>query len=90
MRSEFCGRAVTHDGHAHRTVWWRKRIQRYQITVHSPKRWCGGALTNPCGSRREHGPHWYGEFGDELCRGFGLGAVCPHGVQMLNECADCP
>lgn len=90
MRSEFCGRYATHDGHRHHRVRWHRRTDRYEITIWTPRRWCSGALTNPCGLGHEHGPHWGGELDDELCRGVGLSAVCPHGEQMLNACDECP
>jgi hypothetical protein len=42
-----------------------------------------------CGRTEWHGPHWNGEHHDERCNGLGLGAICDHGVQMLNQCDDC-
>ena len=90
MRTEYCGKVRTHGAHNWAPVRRRWRIAGFTVEVVGRSRWCEGALVGMCGDQgRITGPHWHGELRDELCPGHGLAAVCPHGVQALNECTDC-
>ena len=68
------------------------------ITAHGPHEWswkrilrreCPGLVVAFCGRDETHGPHWHGEYRDELCHGCGLAGLCKHGVGMLDECPRC-
>lgn len=78
MRREPCTKAEPHGPHE---WYWRSILRRE----------CPGVVgvMQSCGLERWHGPHWHGEYGDELCPGLGLAAICEHGEQMLNQCDKC-
>jgi hypothetical protein len=54
---------------------------------HPPHDSCPGISYRLCDLLHWHGPHWLDD--GVLCRGAGLGGICPHGEQMLNACDYC-
>lgn len=90
MRDKPCNRYAAHPPHSWRAVLWSLPLRGGRRFTARRVVWCEGILiVAPCGKSETHPPHRHGEFLDKLCRGAGLAAVCPHGVQMLNECDSC-
>jgi hypothetical protein len=58
-----------------------------RISAHPQHENCPGLAHAQCGTEQWHGPHWTA--GRQLCRGEGFGAICPHGVQVLDPCDEC-
>jgi hypothetical protein len=74
--SKPCGQLVDHEAHP----WGWLGVFAKQ---------CPGMTTVHCNLKQWHGPHWVDARKGQLCRGEGFGAICAHGVQVLDACQEC-